>query len=95
MSLSALLGALAREANSAAIMVEEAGVSRVGYCARKAELFRLAADGFAQAAALETESDAARQMWQHRATKAAAAAASWSSYADHWLKHEAAAFEPA
>ena len=95
MSLSALLGALAREANSAAIMVEETHFSRIGYCAHKAELFRLAADGFAQAAAHETESANMVQVWQSRATKAAASADFWERHARLYEEIEAITFEPA
>ena len=95
MSLSALLGALAREANTTAIMIEEAGVSRAGYCFRKSEMFRLASDGFAQAAALETESDDMIQVWRSRATKAAASADFWERHARLHEDIDALTFEPA
>jgi hypothetical protein len=95
MSLSALLGALASQTRHAAVMVDETQGFRAGFCAHKAELFRLAADGFAQAAALETESTKAAARYQDKAARAAADAAFWSRHADHWLELEAAAFEPA
>jgi len=95
MSLASLLGALANQARRSAVMVDETAGFRAGHCAHKAELFRLAAEGFAQAAAHETESASMAQVWHSRAAKASADAAFWSRHADHWLEQEAAAFEPA
>jgi hypothetical protein len=95
MSIASLLGALASETRRSAIMLDDPVGSRVGYCYRKAELFRLAADGYAQAAAHETESANMVRVWQSRAAKASADAEFWMRHAKLHEEIEAVTFEPA
>lgn len=95
MSLASLLATLAAETRHSAVMTGEPGHYSYDVCVRKAELQRLASEGFAQAATLETESAKMAARYQEKATRYAADAAFWSRHADHWLEQEAAAFEPA
>jgi hypothetical protein len=76
-------------------MAGEPGRYSHDICVRKAVAFRLASEGFAQAAALETESVKAAARYQDQAARAAANAKFWSHHADLMLEREAAAFEPA
>jgi len=95
MSLASLLAALASETRHSAVMIGEPGRYSHDICVHKAELHRLAAEGFAQAATLETESAKAAARYQEKAARYAADAKFWSHHADLMLEQEAAAFEPA
>jgi hypothetical protein len=95
MSIASLLADLAAEARHSAVMIGEPGHYSYDVCVRKATLQRLAAEGFAQAATLETESAKMAARYRDNAARYAADANFWSRHADLMLEREASAFEPA
>ena len=95
MSLASLLSALASEARRSAVMAGDPGRYSYDICTHKAELFRLASEGFTQAAALETESTKAAARYQDQAARTRANAAFWAYHAELLLEIEASAFQPA
>lgn len=96
MSLPALLAALASQTRHDAVMAaDEANPYSYDICLHKAELWRLTSEGFAQAAALETESEKTAARYHDSAARASASATFWSHHAEKLLEREAAAWEPA
>lgn len=93
--LASLLATLAAEARRSAVMAGDPGRYSHDICTHKAELFRLASEGFTQAAALETESAKAAARYQDQAARTAANAKFWSHHAELLLEIEASAFQPA